>query len=130
VLDGAHTIASTLLALESFESLFPGKKALLFACAEDKKHAQIAKALGPRFDRITLTRPGTFKKSDLAALETSFRDADASYRLIPDHEEAIAKAREEATELGMPLLVTGSFYLCAEFLNKLPWYQTISSPAQ
>lgn len=117
VLDGAHTVASTLLALESFESLFPGKKALLFACAEDKKHAEIAAALGPRFDRITLTRPGTFKKSDLAALEASFRGAGASYRLVPDHEEAIARAREEAAELGMPLLVTGSFYLCAEFIK-------------
>jgi dihydrofolate synthase/folylpolyglutamate synthase len=117
VLDGAHTVASTLLALESFEFLFPGKKALLFACAEDKKHAEIAKVLGPRFDRITLTRPGTFKKSDLSALATSFRDAGASYRLIPDHEKAIAKAREEAAELDMPLLVTGSFYLCAEFLK-------------
>jgi dihydrofolate synthase/folylpolyglutamate synthase len=118
VLDGAHTVASTLLALESFESLFPGKKALLFACAEDKKHAEMAKALAPRFDRITLTRPGTFKKSDLSALAASFRDAGASYRIIPDHEEAIAKAREEAAELGLPLLVTGSFYLCAEFLNQ------------
>jgi dihydrofolate synthase / folylpolyglutamate synthase len=117
VLDGAHTVSSTMLALESFEALFPGPKALLFACAEDKKHAEIAKVLGSRFDRITLTRPGTFKKSDLSALEESFRAAGAAYRAVPDHEEAIARARAEAAELALPLLVTGSFYLCAEFLK-------------
>jgi dihydrofolate synthase / folylpolyglutamate synthase len=117
VIDGAHTPASTRLALESFEALFPGPKALLFACAEDKKHAAMAALLGPRFERITLTRPGTFKKGDLAALEASFKAAGARYRALVDHEEAIRFAIGEARELGLPLLVTGSFYLCAEFLR-------------
>jgi dihydrofolate synthase/folylpolyglutamate synthase len=115
VLDGAHTVASVKLALESFEALFPGPKALLFACAEDKKHGEIAAELGQRFELITLTRPGIFKKGNLAALEESFRAAGAKYRAIGDHEEAIGRALREARELGLPLLVTGSFYLCAEF---------------
>jgi dihydrofolate synthase / folylpolyglutamate synthase len=114
VLDGAHTPASTFFALESFEAIFPGPKALLFACAEDKKHGPMAAQLGPHFDRITLTRPGGFKKGNLSALEGSFRAAGASYRAISDHEEAIRSAIGEARDLGMPLLVTGSFYLCAE----------------
>jgi folylpolyglutamate synthase/dihydrofolate synthase len=120
VLDGAHTVASTRLALESFEALFPGPKALLFACAEDKKHADIAKTLAPRFDRITLTSPGSFKKTDLGALEASFRAAGAAFTTLPSYAEAIARAREEAAALRQPLLVTGSFYLCAEFLKAYP----------
>jgi dihydrofolate synthase/folylpolyglutamate synthase len=115
VLDGAHTPNSVHLALMSFEMLFPGPKALLFACAEDKMHGPMAAALGPRFDRITITRPGTFKKTDLTALAASFRAAGARFRLAEDHAEAIKQAREEAAAFGLPLLVTGSFYLCSEF---------------
>jgi dihydrofolate synthase / folylpolyglutamate synthase len=118
VMDGAHTPDSVRLALDSFESLFPGPKALLFACAEDKRHAPMAAALGPKFDRITLTRPGTFKKGDLEALASSFRETGAPFRVIEDHVEAIARARDEAAALGLPLLVTGSFYLCAEFAKQ------------
>jgi dihydrofolate synthase/folylpolyglutamate synthase len=115
VLDGAHTPNSVRLALESFKSLFPGPSALLFACAEDKKHGAMASLLGPEFDRITLTRPGTFKKWDLAALASSFADTGAPFRATEDHVEAIARARDEAAALDLPLLVTGSFYLCSEF---------------
>jgi dihydrofolate synthase / folylpolyglutamate synthase len=119
ILDGAHTPASTLFALENVEALFPGPKALLFACAEDKKHGPMAMQLGPHFDRITLTSPGSFKKGDLPALEGSFRATGASFRVIPDYEEAIRSAMGEARKLGMPLLVTGSFYLCAELVRSL-----------
>jgi dihydrofolate synthase / folylpolyglutamate synthase len=114
VLDGAHTPDSARFALDSFEALFPGPKALLFGCAEDKKHGPMAALLAPRFDRITLTRPGGFKKSDLGAVCESFRVAGADYRAVEDYEAAIAGAIDEARALGLPLLVTGSFYLCAE----------------
>ena len=115
VLDGAHTPNSVQLALDSFEALFPGPKALLFACAEDKMHGPMAATLGPRFDRITITRPGIFKKTDLGALTTSFQKAGVQFRETEDHIEAIRQSREEAASLKLPLLVTGSFYLCAEF---------------
>jgi dihydrofolate synthase/folylpolyglutamate synthase len=115
ILDGAHTPNSVRRTVESFCALFTGPKALLFACAEDKKHAEMAAILAPLFGRITLTRPGSFKKGDLGALASSFREAGSSYRLVEDFSEAIRSAREEASALGLPLLVTGSFYLCAEF---------------
>jgi dihydrofolate synthase/folylpolyglutamate synthase len=117
VLDGAHTPDSVSLALESFEALFPGSAALLFACAEDKKHEAMAASLAPLFDRVTLTRPGSFKKGNLMALEASFDAAKASYRSIEDHESAIRFAVREAKALGVPLLVTGSFYLCSEVMR-------------
>jgi dihydrofolate synthase/folylpolyglutamate synthase len=117
VIDGAHTLDSVALALKSFDALFPGPAALLFACAEDKRHGPMAAALGLRFDRITLTRPGNFKKGDLPSLERSFSAAGAAYRAFDDHESAILSALAESRALGMPLLVTGSFYLCAEVLR-------------
>jgi dihydrofolate synthase / folylpolyglutamate synthase len=122
VLDGAHTPDSVALALQTFEALFPGPAALLFACAEDKKHGAMASSLAPSFDRITLTRPGSFKKGNLKALEASFDAAKAAYRSLEDHETAIRFAIDEARALGMPLLVTGSFYLCSEVMRL---YQTL-----
>jgi dihydrofolate synthase/folylpolyglutamate synthase len=119
VLDGAHTPDSISLTLETFNSLFPGPKALLFGCAEDKKHALMAGILAPAFDRITLTRPGSFKQSDLASIESSFRAAGAAFRVEEDFHRAVGDAISEAIDLGMPLLVTGSFYLCAEVYKTL-----------
>jgi dihydrofolate synthase / folylpolyglutamate synthase len=119
VLDGAHTPDSVAIALDSFERLFPGRKALLFGCAEDKKHGPMAAILAGRFDRITLTRPGSFKSSDLAAVEASFRRAGAVPVIDADYSTAIRRSREEAASLGAPLLIVGSFYLCAEAYKAL-----------
>ncbi|MBL8967641.1 MAG: hypothetical protein JNG85_11585 [Spirochaetaceae bacterium] len=114
VLDGAHTPNSVRLCLESFEALFPGPKALLFACAVDKHHEELAAILAKRFGSVIVTKPGTFKESAPDIVERSFRAAGAESRLIVDTAEAIRTARAEAAEAGIPLLVTGSFYLCAE----------------
>lgn len=114
VLDGAHTPASIKLGLESFNRLFPGPGILVFACAHDKKHKEMAKILGRRFNRIIVTRPGTFKQSLPEAVFASFSAENPGTRLIPDTAEAIRCAREEALHAGLPLLVTGSFYLCSE----------------
>ncbi len=119
VLDGAHTPASARLCLASFEQLFPGPKFLLFACAADKHHEELAAILAPAFTDIIVTRPGNFKQSDPEAVYRSFaahhaQGIKAETRLITDTAEAIRRAHEEAAGKGIPLLITGSFYLCAE----------------
>ena len=114
VLDGAHTPASVALALDSFERLFPGPKLLLFACAIDKRHAEMARIFGAHFDEIVVTRPGTFKQSDPGAVHASFKAVDARTRLVADTREAFEGCLERARRENMALLVTGSFYLCAE----------------
>jgi len=114
VLDGAHTPDSVRLGLETFERLFPGPKALLFACAIDKKHAEMAAALAPRFQQVTVTRPGTFKQSDPGAVLQSFRVHFPGAAFLPETADAVLAARDAAAAAGIPLLVTGSFYLCAE----------------
>ena len=114
VLDGAHTPASARLCLETFESLFPGPKALLFACAVDKHHEELASILAPRFESVIVTKPGSFKQSDPAAAFASFASRNAASRLVEDTAQAVRTARDEAAAAGLPLLVTGSFYLCAE----------------
>ena len=61
VLDGAHTPESARLTLDTMRTLFPGPKVLLFACAYDKRHAEMANILAPHFDAIIVTKPGSFQ---------------------------------------------------------------------
>jgi dihydrofolate synthase/folylpolyglutamate synthase len=114
VLDGAHTPESSRLALATMESLFPGPKILLFACAQDKKHSEIAKILAPRFETILVTKPGSFKASEPEQTWASFKAEAPSAGMIADTKTAIAKACALAMDKRQPLLITGSFYLCAE----------------
>lgn len=114
VLDGAHTPASIALALESFSALFPGPKVLLFACAHDKKHEEMARILAGSFDDILVTKPGTFKQSEPHAVHGSFAALYPRSRLVEDTTEAVIAAREAAKARGAALLVAGSFYLCSE----------------
>jgi dihydrofolate synthase/folylpolyglutamate synthase len=118
VLDGAHTPESAKLAVSTFARLFPGKRALLFGCAHDKHHGEMAEILSPFFETIIITKPGTFKQSDPEAVFESFSRLKPDTELITDTEEAIKAAFSRASE-GQALLVTGSFYLCSEAGKRL-----------
>ena len=114
VLDGAHTPESIRLTIASMASLFKGEKILLFACAYDKKHGEMARLLAPHFDAIIVTKPGTFKVSDPEAVYASFKTLKPGSRYIPETGAAVLEAISEAGRRKAALLVTGSFYLCAE----------------
>jgi len=115
VLDGAHTPDSVRTILTTFLQLTAGPKVLLFACASDKRHEEMAALLAPHFESIIVTRPGTFKQSTPAAVFASFQKYSTAVTLLEHTEEAIQRAVSTAKEKGGSLLVTGSFYLCAEF---------------
>ncbi len=120
VLDGAHTPLSTQLSLDSFNRIFGSSPAvLLFACAHDKKHAEMASILRPRFAHIFVTKPGTFKKSDPELVARSFGIKEGGCKLIEDTQAAVNAARDLAKKLGQPLLIAGSFYLCSEAAQML-----------
>lgn len=117
VIDGAHTPTSVALTLATFRDLFPGPAHLVFACASDKHHEEMARILGPHFAKVTITRPGSFKASDPEIVYASFKEHSASIELEAQTRSALLTARERAREAGLPLLVTGSFYLCAEAVS-------------
>ncbi|MDX9828355.1 MAG: cyanophycin synthetase, partial [Spirochaetia bacterium] len=114
VLDGAHTPESVHLCLETVKSLFPGPRILLFACAHDKRHQEMAALLAPHFDKIIVTKPGSFKASDPALVYSSFLRSGFEAQLEEDTGAAIAQAVAVAKEQSAMVLVVGSFYLCAE----------------
>jgi len=115
VLDGAHTPESVRTILTTFLHLAPAPRVLLFACASDKRHEEMAALLAPHFESIIVTRPGTFKQSTPAAVFASFQKYSPTVTLLEHTEEAIQRAVSTARGKGGSLLVTGSFYLCAEF---------------
>lgn len=116
ILDGAHTPASMAYTAEAFRRLFPGPGVLVFACAEDKRPDDMARILSGRFRRAIITRPGTFKKSDPRTAARAFEAEGFEVDRIPDTEDALKTGLERARAEGVPLLVTGSFYLCAAAL--------------
>jgi dihydrofolate synthase/folylpolyglutamate synthase len=119
VLDGAHTVRSVSLSLDTFFSIYAGKAHLLFACAADKDVESIVELFAGRFDKVTLTRPGDRKASDIdraeAAFTRIFRDAQAaSLTVNPDWRTAIESSLSAAGRENAPLLIIGSFYLVTE----------------
>jgi dihydrofolate synthase/folylpolyglutamate synthase len=112
IIDGAHTPESALSCAETFCSLYGEKGILLFGCAADKNAAAMAEILLPRFSRIIVTTPGTFKASDPEKVFNAFT-SDKTL-LIKDTRAAIRQTLETGRKKGLPILVTGSFYLASE----------------
>ncbi len=122
ILDGAHTLNSIRLTIDTLNKIFGEKKvSLLFACAADKDVKDISMLFRYRFNHVYVTRPGERKQSDLNAEIEAFTHAEIKFTADADYKMMIKKAFDEAAQAGNILLVTGSFYLVSEvkqFLSK------------
>ena len=115
ILDGAHTLNSIKLTIETLNSLFGNKKvSLLFACAADKDVKDISLLFCNRFEHVYVTRPGERKESNLEEEIQAFKNAQINFTAHADYKMMIQKALEESAANGNILLVTGSFYLVSE----------------
>jgi dihydrofolate synthase/folylpolyglutamate synthase len=119
IIDGAHTPRSIEATVETFAALYGGGGVLIFACAASKAAAVLARILLPRFSRIIITTPGTYKASCPEEVYTAFCSVRGEMSspeviLIPDTRQAVKAAVQQARETRLPILGTGSFYLAAE----------------
>ena len=115
ILDGAHTLNSVTLTVDTLNKLFGSQKInLLFACAADKDVKDMAKIFKYRFSHIFLTRPGDKKQSNLEAEKEAFKAAQLDFTADADYKKQIKKALELSASENAVLLVTGSFYLVSE----------------
>ena len=118
ILDGAHTLNSVKLTIDTLNKLYGEKKVnLLFACAADKDVEDIAKLFKYRFGSIFITRPGDKKHSDLNREINACKKAELNFTADADFKMMIKKAFEESAKTKSILLITGSFYLIAEAKN-------------
>lgn len=115
VIDGAHTVKSISLTMQTFEQFYKGRKAnLLFACAADKDVEHIAKCFSGRFEKVVLTKPGLTKSCNAEKMKTAFSDAEINFDYNEDFENAIKGIIAESKKEDAVLLITGSFYLASE----------------
>lgn len=112
-LDGAHTVNSFKAVLNRMQK--DGIRGnLLFGCAADKNVKEIAKLIldSGLFNKIYLTKPGDFKKSDLESMKEAF--GSKFYFANPDFKKTIQKALADSSIESLPLITLGSFYLAGE----------------
>ncbi len=116
-LDGAHTAHSLAALFESFSSLYPTKeKTIIYGALEDKDHSHMGALVLDHFSKVIISRPGTFKKSDIHLIEqklrllASTRPQEYDIRLLSDNREALETAIANTPPEGA-ILVCGSFYL-------------------
>lgn len=114
VLDGAHTPVSVARLLGSFRKLYPGDAVLVFGSVLGKDPAGMAAALAPSFREVIVSTPGTFKKSRPDEVCSHFFKLNPRSRLVADPRLALNEAVKAASDGGLPILVTGSFYMVAE----------------
>ena len=112
--DGAHTPDSVRRLREDFRAIFPGPAVLVFGSVAGKEFETMAEILASGFQSVIVSRPGTFKKSEPELVFASFKRRNHDTVLILDAFDALAAAREP----GLPVLVTGSFFLVAEIRSK------------
>jgi dihydrofolate synthase/folylpolyglutamate synthase len=120
IIDGAHTEKSVELCANTFTALYGNGGILLFGCAVGKNAEAMAAILKPRFSRIVITDPGSYRTSNPEAVyETFARSAgQAELLFIPETAKAIDYALEEGLKTGLPVLGTGSFYLAGDIRER------------
>ncbi len=123
IIDGAHTTQSLRHLLNSIEQLYQkGPKIIIFGALEDKDHIHMIRLILPMFDHIIISRPGTFKKSDIDALYTLFKQEIEKEKRATNL--YIEKEAKDAISLALslshntyPIIATGSFYLAGDILS-------------
>lgn len=113
VLDTAHTPASVERAVGTLREITTEPGVLLFGAVSGKDIPGMANILAPAFKHIVVSRPGIFKKNNPAEAAEIFRAVHSDVILEMEPGEALRKARGLAGP-GVPILVTGSFYMAAE----------------
>ncbi|HZJ88106.1 MAG TPA: cyanophycin synthetase [Sphaerochaeta sp.] len=112
--DGAHTTESLSQLLNSFSSLYPKERTtIIYGALLDKEHESMVRSVLDHSNHVIISRPGTYKESDIQSLHTLFMSLKAPEQvveLVEDNTEALKRAQAVTDEAGA-ILVCGSFYL-------------------
>jgi len=122
-IDGAHTPSSMFSTLDTFCNLFPSNnKIIVYSNVEGKNYQEMISMVLDKFDKIIITRPGTFKKSDIKTLYDYFvqkKKANQQVYLCPEVNQALTEIEELSTDNNTSVLVAGSFYLAGVFKEEI-----------
>jgi dihydrofolate synthase / folylpolyglutamate synthase len=133
-IDGAHTENSIERVFASFREIHPRGGVLIFGAVEGKNHLRMAELAIEHFQKIVISTPGTFKKSDPEALFQLFSTLLAARGselpeiqlfLVPSPTDALDKAVALTDEHRGVILTAGSFYMAAEIRNLVCGHESV-----
>lgn len=111
LLDGGHNPAAIETLLRTLEKYFPEReKVLLFACMKDKDYHTIINRMRGVFSKVIVTQAEETRGVPVEELKELF---SGSVQCIADKDpkDAFRRAEDEASDSGVLLVVSGSFYL-------------------
>jgi dihydrofolate synthase / folylpolyglutamate synthase len=113
LLDGAHTPASIAHLCRTAADLEPdpSRRTAVFGSVRGKDHAAMLALLAATFPRIVVTRPGSFKESDIDSLYDACRATGAACSVAASVTDAFERTFTRPESL---IVVCGSFYLVGE----------------
>lgn len=112
-LDGAHTPNSMDSLLKTFRKMYPAGGICIFGAVAGKNHRAMASLILEAFDTVVVSRPGTYKKSDVETLYSlllSMKKPSQTVVLMADASAALSYCLSHTSALE-PVLCAGSFYL-------------------
>ena len=120
-LDGAHTPNSMGALLSTFRKMYPTGGICIFGSLSGKNHSAMASLILDAFDTVVISRPGTYKKSDVGALYSlllSMKKPSQTVVLCEEASSALSYCLSH-TAPGEPVLAAGSFYLAGAIKEAL-----------
>jgi len=119
LLDVAHNVEGAQAIAATVAALFPGRPvAVVAAFSRDKDHASILRALGKAAARFTLTEFAGERATPAVDLLPHAPVGPREVEAVRSPLEAVERASGWAREQGGAVLVTGSFYLIGEVMER------------
>lgn len=125
ILDGAHNSHAVRRLVESLDTYYPGKKFhCLFGALKDKDVGEMLKLMAPHVSHWYLTKtpyPRFRELPDLRAeLESLNLPVASEGELSREYlDNVLAACDQDAQNVGMPLLITGSLYMIGASIELL-----------
>ena len=124
ILDTAHNEASIAALLDTVDRLFPNhRQTVIFGTSRDKDADAMLKLLGDRCSTILLTEfqdnPRAFAAKKLAAILPNQRTHQLPSIQVANNPEEAWRQGQLRRAQGDALIITGSFFLAAEFRELL-----------
>ncbi len=114
ILDCAHTAESAQALAQTFQAVYPGKKAVVvLGMSVDKDVRAFVRTLEPMTQAMVLTKADHPRAKDFSVAEIEKMLPGINVFLVPQVLKAMDKARTMAGDNGI-ILVTGSVFVCAQ----------------
>jgi len=127
LLDGAHNVHGMRAAVQSLQSLLPGKRlTFLLGILSDKDAGGMLDLLAPLAERVLILRPDSPRAMDPETLRAMLAERGVDARTCGSVREGIAAALASAGQDGA-VCALGSLYLCGEV--RAAWRERKDGPS-